>query len=350
MLDERMLWTAVTTRDPKWDGMFVYGVASTRIFCRPTCPSRRPRRAGVRFFATPESASEAGFRACRRCRPSDLASAEPAIARVRRACEIIARRSGRAVSLAALARQVGGSPYHLQRTFRTLLGVSPREYAETCRLGCLRAELRNGDGVSAAVYGAGYGSSSRVYEKSARTLGMTPATYARGGAGEHVHFVITPSPLGQMLGAATPRGVCRVKLGDDAAALERELRAEYPAAQVAPGDDRLSAWIARIVDFVKGESPDPRLPLDVRATAFQWRVWRELQKIPRGMTRSYAEIAARIGAPTAARAVARACAANPVALLIPCHRVVQTGGGLGGYHWGVERKRALLAGERGTLA
>ena len=346
MLDERVLWTAVTARDPNWDGAFVYGVASTGIFCRPTCPSRRPRRAGVRFFPTAESAASAGFRACRRCRPLDPASAGPGVERVRRACEIIARRGGRSISLGALAANVGGSPHHLQRTFRALLGVSPREYAETCRLGCLRAELRQGDGVSAAVYGAGYGSSSRVYEKSARTLGMTPASYARGGAGEHVEFVITPSPLGQMLVAATPRGVCRVKLGDDGAALERELRAEYPAAQIVRGSDRLSGWVARILQFVKGTSPDPRLPLDVRATAFQWRVWQELQKIPRGATRSYADIAASIGAPTAARAVARACATNPVALLIPCHRVVQTGGGVGGYHWGVERKRALLEAEK----
>ncbi len=251
-------------------------------------------------------------------------------------------------SLPRLARLVGGNPQHLLRTFKRLLGVSPREYADACRMGCLRAGLRNGGGVAAAGYAAGYGSGSRVYERAKPMLGMTPAAYARGGKGENVKYVVVETPLGHLLVAATPRGVCAVKIGGSRDALEAGLRREFPSAEIGTGDSRLAEYVARIVAGLEPGAPDARLPLDVRATAFQRRVWQELQKIPRGVTRSYREVAARVGRPSAARAVARACASNPVALVVPCHRVVRSDGGLGGYHWGVERKRALLARERAT--
>lgn len=338
------MWQAVCDRNPAWDGVFVYAVTSTGVYCRPTCPSRRPRPAGVRFFTAPQAAEDAGYRACRRCAPRSTA-APPAIDRVRRACVALGSRNG-GIRLDELARLVGGNAHHLLRTFKRTLGISPRDYADACRIGVLKAGLRSGTGVAAATYGAGYGSGSRVYERSSATLGMTPAAYARGGKGESVHYVTVGSPLGRLLVAATPRGVCAVKIGDEDRALERELRVEYPAATVDRGDAQLSGWVERIVRSLAPRAPDPRLPTDVRATAFQRRVWRELQRIPRGRTRSYQDVARRIGQPAAARAVARACAANPVALVVPCHRVVRTDGQPGGYHWGADRKRALLAGER----
>jgi AraC family transcriptional regulator of adaptative response/methylated-DNA-[protein]-cysteine methyltransferase len=347
MFDDTVLWKAVRERDAAWDGVFVYAVRSTGIYCRPTCPSRRPRPAVVRYFAVPEAAERAGFRACRRCAPRTT-TPPPAVERVRAACLAIASRPNGAISLGALARIVGGNAEHLLRTFKRTLGITPREYADACRIGCLKAGLRSGEGVAAATYAAGYGSGSRVYERSSATLGMTPAAYARGGKGEAVHYTIVSSPLGRLLVAATSRGVCAVKIGQADAALEHDLRSEYPAAAVWRGDARLSGWVARIVNSLAPVAPDPRLPTDVRATAFQRRVWRELQRIPRGRTRSYKEVAARIGQPDAARAVARACAANPVALIVPCHRVVRHDGQPGGYRWGIQRKRRLLAAEKGT--
>lgn len=345
MFNEDALWNAVAARNPSWDGVFVYAVRSTGIYCRPICPSRRPRRAVVSFFAAPDAAERAGFRPCRRCRP---AAQDPSsvVDRVRRACAVIASQQDGPIRLDRLAKTVGGSAHHLLRMFKRTLGITPREYAEACRLGWLRTELRGGGGVAAATYAAGYGSGSRVYERSRSTLGMTPAAYARGGEGEHVEYVTTASSIGRLLVAATPKGVCAVKIGDSDARLERELKLEYPAAAVSRGGGRLAEWVDRIIGSLQPSAPDPRLPTDVRATAFQRRVWRELQRIPRGRTRSYAEVAARIGQPAAARAVAGACASNPVALVVPCHRVVQQDGGLGGYHWGVARKRRLLDAER----
>ena len=347
MLDEEVLWIAVAGRDPRWDGAFVYGVSSTGIYCRPTCPSRRPGRERVRFFAAAPAAEAAGFRPCRRCRPESAGGIPPQVERVRRACRAIASHTGERFSLARLARLVGSNPQHLLRTFKRVLGVSPREYADACRMGCLRDGLRNGHGVAAATYDAGYGSGSRVYERARPMLGMTPAAYARGGMGETVKYIVVDSPLGHLLVAATPRGVCAVKIGASGAALESGLRREFPSAEIGSGDERLADYVRHIVAGFEPGGPDPRLPLDVRATAFQRRVWQELQNIPRGTTRSYREVAARLGRPTAARAVARACASNPVALVVPCHRVVRSDGALGGYHWGIGRKRALLDRERG---
>lgn len=346
MVNETLLWDAVASRDAHWDGVFVYAVPSTRVYCRPTCPSRRPRREGVAFFATTAAAQSAGFRACRRCHPDAPPSVPPGVERVRRVCAAIAADTDASSTLADLARQVETGPHHLLRTFKQLLGISPREYRDACRVGALKAGLRNGQGVAAATYDAGFGSGSRVYEKAPSTLGMTPASYARGGKGAVVSYVIVGSPLGRLLVAGTSRGVCAVKIGANEAALERDLRAEFPAARVDRGDRRLAGWVERIVSSLEPGAPDPRLPLDIRATAFQQTVWRELQRIPRGGTRSYKEVARRVGQPSAARAVARACASNPVALVVPCHRVVRENGDLGGYHWGVARKRKLLEGER----
>lgn len=345
MLDEDTLWTAVAGRDSRWDGAFVYAVASTGIYCRPTCPSRRPRRERVRFFAAAAAAEAAGFRACLRCGPQSTSRLPPQVERVRRVCETIAARREEKLSLPRLAGLVGGNPEHLLRTFKRVLGVSPREYADACRMGCLRDGLRNGNGVAAATYDAGYGSGSRVYERARPMLGMTPAVYADGGRGQRVKYVVVDSSLGSLLVAATDLGICAVRIGATESALAAQLRREFPSAEIGNGDAKLSGYVRQIVAGLEHGAPDARLPLDVRATAFQRRVWQELQTIPRGTTRSYQDVAARIGRPTAARAVARACASNPVALVVPCHRVVRSDGGLGGYHWGVARKRALLQAE-----
>jgi AraC family transcriptional regulator, regulatory protein of adaptative response / methylated-DNA-[protein]-cysteine methyltransferase len=347
MLNEQILWDAVLRRDPAWDGAVVYAVRSTGIYCRPSCPSRRPRAGGVRFFAAPADARAAGFRACRRCHPDDEMAVPPGIERVRRVCRAIAAQPGRRLSLARLAGAVRASPHHLLRSFQAAIGITPREYAEACRVGCLKRELRNGQDVTSAVYEAGYGSASRVYESASATLGMTPGAYARGGAGERVEYAIVPSPLGRLLVAATAKGVCAVALGDSDPRLEAELRAEYPRAAVTSGSPRFREWTGAIVAALQPGAPDLRLPLDVRATAFQRLVWRELQRIPRGTTRSYQEVARRLGRPEAARAVARACATNPVALVVPCHRVVRQNGAAGGYRWGTARKQKLLDVERG---
>lgn len=341
-------WQAVLSRDTRFDGAFVYAVRSTGIFCRPSCPSRRPRRENVDFFAVPEAAARAGYRACRRCRPTEAEAPDPGLAMVRRLCRFM---DGREVddagppTLAELGAHVGRSPYHLQRTFKRVMGITPRQYADARRLGRLKSELRRGEPVAGALYGAGYGSSSRLYERAPGQLGMTPATYAKGGAGARIGFAIVESALGRLLVGATARGVAAVCLGEDDRVLEAELRAEYPAAEIARDERGVGRWAEAIVRHLAGAEPRLELPLDVRATAFQWRVWEELRRIPAGETRSYREIAARLGKPKAQRAVGRACATNPVSLVVPCHRAVREDGGLGGYRWGLERKRALLARE-----
>jgi AraC family transcriptional regulator, regulatory protein of adaptative response / methylated-DNA-[protein]-cysteine methyltransferase len=269
-----------------------------------------------------------------------------ALEQVQAACDIIQAHPERRHTLSALAGRVGASPFHFQRTFTRLVGISPRAFAEACRLGQLKSALRKGDHVTPAMYDAGYGSSSRLYERAGTAFGMTPATYRRGGLGAKIDFSIVESPLGQLLLAATTRGVCRVMIGDEKASMEKELRQEYPHAEIARNDRILGAQVRALLAYLRGHSPHPDLPLDVRATAFQWRVWRQLRAIPYGETRTYREVAKEIGAPTATRAVARACATNPVALLIPCHRVIRTDGSMGGYRWGIQRKEQLLAEER----
>lgn len=338
-------WRAVERRDPRFDGRFVYAVRSTRIYCRPSCPSRRPARARVTFYAAPDAAEEAGYRACRRCHPRDARLAPAAVA-VERARRHIERNPDQGVTLSSLAAQVGMSPFYLQRTFKRLLGVSPREYQDALRVTRFKSRLRAGDTVSRATYEAGFGSSSRVYERSDRTLGMTPASYRRGGAGLRITYTIVESPFGKLLVGATDRGVCSVALGDSDEQLVLALRGDFPRAAVERGDDAHRDWVEEIVGHIGGGNVGLNVPLDVQGTAFQQQVWALLRRIPPGRTRSYREIATELGNPRATRAVARACASNRMAIVIPCHRVVRGDGEAGGYKWGMERKRALLDRER----
>jgi AraC family transcriptional regulator of adaptative response/methylated-DNA-[protein]-cysteine methyltransferase len=335
-------WQAVLARDRRADGAFVYAVSSTGIYCRPSCPSRKPRRERITFFPNPGEAERAGYRACRRCRPGTAVSTS-LIDRALRAWSRMAEHAqdGR-VPLAKLAAAVGSSPSHLQRTFTQVLGLSPRELTDAHRLAALRRALKEKHSVTEAIYEAGFGSPSRVYERAVRTLGMTPAEYASGGKGATVRFVCADSSVGRVLVAATPKGVCAVKLGSSDDKLIALLTDEFPGATIATGDAEMQRWVKGVVAMISGRTPSEEVPVDIRGTAFQMKVWKELQRIPRGKTRSYGEIARRIGRPTASRAVARACATNPVCILVPCHRVVSGGTGLGGYHWGVERKEALL--------
>jgi AraC family transcriptional regulator of adaptative response/methylated-DNA-[protein]-cysteine methyltransferase len=334
-------WAAVMTHDRRADGLFVYAVRSTGVYCRPSCPSRRPRREMVQFFDSPPEAEREGFRACRRCVPG---REDPWIEKIRRACVYLANVDGHP-SLATLARRVGGSPYHLHRNFKRLVGVTPREYTEAVRLRKVKAGLRRGTPVTGAIFEAGYGSTSRFYERAVHKLGMSPSTYRRGGAGMSIGYTIVDSPLGRLLVGATPRGVCAVAMGDSDVQLERALAQEYPGATIAADRTALTRWTREIVAHLKGRQPRLDLPLDIQATAFQWQVWEALRAIPYGETRTYAEIAAAIGNPRAMRAVGRACATNPVALAIPCHRVIAARGDSGGYRWGASRKKALIAGE-----
>ena len=337
-------WEALARRDRRADGRFVYGVTSTGVFCRPSCPSRRPRPERVRYFDSARAAEAAGFRACRRCQPT--IADRPGEAAIQRAAAFLAAHADEAVSLSALARVAKMSPFHLQRQFKKALQLSPREFQAACRADRFRRELRAGRDVTAAIYEAGYGSPSRVYEASPTGRGMAPSTYRRGGDGSEIGFVTVRCNLGTLLVAATAKGLCAVKLGDTAQALEDDLRREFPKAEIEPNRLVPRAWVRAIVQGVQGAGSEISLPLDVRGTAFQWRVWRALQAIPAGETRAYADVAQAIGHPSAARAVARACATNPVCLVVPCHRVVAKAGGVGGYRWGSERKARLLAREK----
>jgi len=346
---EAARWQAVLGRDRSRDGAFVYAVSSTGIYCRPSCPSRRPRRERVTFFDLPEAAEQAGYRPCQRCTPRRIAAADPRLERIRRACRFIEAHEGVA-TLDELGAHVGLSPFHLQRTFKQVLGITPRQYGDATRLGRVRALLRAGDDVSGAIYEAGYGSSSRLYERAPSQLGMTPATYRKGGAGAHIAYALADCALGRLMVAATETGICFVALGSADTKLVTELKEEFPAADIAPGNGALAGLVRGVLAHVDGAAPGADLPLDVRATAFQWRVWQELRDIPKGQTLTYKDIAERIGRPKAARAVGRACATNPVSLVVPCHRAVRGDGGLGGYRWGLERKQALLDHERATAA
>jgi AraC family transcriptional regulator of adaptative response/methylated-DNA-[protein]-cysteine methyltransferase len=349
-LEREVYWQAVGTRDARFNGVFVYGVRSTSVYCKPSCASRRPRREKVEFFGALEEAEAAGFRACLRCKPREAAAPDPRAELVLRVCRRIEEREGATPSLEELGAESGVSPHHLQRTFKSLTGITPRQYAAALRLRLFKSRVREGADLTAAIYDAGYGSSSRLYESASERLGMTPATYRRKGKGMKITYAIADSRLGRLLVAATGRGVCSVQLGDADEELEAALAAEYPAAEISRDEARLGDTIEGILRHLEGSRPDLGLPLDLQATAFQLRVWEELRRIPYGSTRSYAEVAEAIGRPTATRAVARACATNPVALVTPCHRVVRTGGALGGYRWGVGRKERLLEQERAGVA
>lgn len=341
-LAEDAQWAAVSGRDRAADGQFVYAVRSTGVYCRPSCPSRRPRRENVAFYPDPAAAMAAGFRACKRCRPDQVDKAAMMIAA---ACRRLDSAEA-APALADLAREAGLSAPHFQKLFKAALGVSPSAYFKSRRAEKARAALESGGRVTDALYEAGFNSSGRFYEASDRMLGMKPSAYRDGAKGERITFAVGQSALGAVLAASTERGVCAILLGDDPQALVEDLQRRFPKAQMIGGDEGYENLIARVVALVEHPEKAFDLPLDLRGTAFQMRVWAALQKIPAGKTADYSDIARAIGAPDSARAVAQACGANPVAIAIPCHRVVRRDGGLSGYRWGVERKRRLLDLER----
>jgi len=354
MIDEDSAWSAVINRDAGQDGKFFYGVVTTGVFCRPSCHARLPLRSNVRFFGSAAEAARAGLRACLRCRPLALVSSHPDAARVQRAAEFIQQNCGRNLSLAALGKRAGLSPFHFQRCFKTVLGLTPRQYQEACRLRTLRKELRAGEDILQSIFASGFGSPSRVYEHVDTRLGMTPGQYRDGGEGVAISQVTLTTAIGLLLIGATDRGICFVQFGESPQALAGALRAEYPGASIAavekPLPQPLAAWAEAIDEHLRGNQPHVDLPLDLRATAFQMKVWRYLQSIPYGEVQSYGEVALAIGRPSAARAVAGACARNRVALLVPCHRVIRGTGELGGYRWGLERKRFLIDLERSAKA
>jgi AraC family transcriptional regulator, regulatory protein of adaptative response / methylated-DNA-[protein]-cysteine methyltransferase len=331
-------WQQVMARDARQDGRFVFAVRTTGVYCRPSCPSRRPRRDSVEFFADPQQAERAGYRACLRCKPTEIPTQAQTVMRTR---QLLDEAAG-VLTLAELSKRVGVSPFHLQRLFKRATGLSPREYQSARRVQHVKHGLRKGDDVTTALYDAGFGSPSRLYEKSTQHLGMTPGAYRRGGAGMTIQYAIIPSPLGRLLVAATPRGLCAVRFGEDASELEREVREEFRAAEIQRDDAALQPYLQPLLASLRGENATVDLPLDVRATAFQKKVWDALRRIPSGETRSYSQVAREIGDPKAVRAVARACASNPVALAVPCHRVVRNDGALAGYRWGIDRKKELL--------
>jgi AraC family transcriptional regulator, regulatory protein of adaptative response / methylated-DNA-[protein]-cysteine methyltransferase len=348
-LHEDTCWEALSGRDAGADGRFFYAVKTTGVYCRPGCPSRLPLRRNVAFYETGAAAEAAGFRACKRCRPQEASSASRHLAAVERACALL-RDSETVPRLADLADAAAISRYHFHRVFKQVTGTTPREYARSHRMTRLAERLDAGEPVAPAIYAAGFGSSSGAYAAAAAGLGMTPGVRRRGGQGEAIRFMTAPTPLGWVLVAATGRGICMTAIGDDRDGLAAQLRQRFPAADLVAEDAALRGWAERIVAFITAPGETLDLPLDIRGTAFQARVWRALRKIPLGHTATYSEVAAALGQPQAVRAVANACAANKLALIVPCHRVVRRDGGLGGYRWGEERKRALLARERDAAA
>lgn len=353
MFDEDHLWKAVRNRDAGADGMFVYAVSSTGVYCRPTCPSRRPLRANVRFFPDPASAEQAGFRPCRRCRPRS-SRAQVINEVVHELARHIETHPDQPLRLADLAKRAGYSAFHLQRSFKAIMGSTPKEHQTAARVRTMKQELRRDMPVSAAIYQAGFGSGSRVYEKADGQLGMTPSEYRSGGKGLVISCASGATPLGLLMIGATDRGVCFLQFGDSHEALAADLQRQFPAATIQPmpetHSEQFEAWMSALNRHLRGLQPRLDLPVDMRGTAFQLIVWRYLQKLPYGEVRSYMEVAQAIGKPKAVRAVASACARNKIALLIPCHRVVRGTGELGGYRWGVQRKRVLLDTERAANA
>ncbi len=349
-MHDDLRWEAVLRRERHPQQPFFTAVRTTRIYCLPSCPARHPHRRNVEFFDTPDEAEAHGYRPCRRCNPRGEARPEPLGEVVVAVCRFLEQDHDQPPTLAELGARFCVSPYHLQRTFTRLVGVSPRAYADAVRQRRLKASLKHDDStVTAAVYAAGYASSSSAYTQAGDFLGMTPIHYRRGGEALHIGFATAPCRLGHVLIGATVRGVCAVSLGDSPEALIAALHADFPGAHITQAEAHIAEWVAAIAASVDGRQVMPDLPLDIQATGFQRAVWELLRTIPRGETRTYAEIAALLGQPTAARAVAGACARNRTALLIPCHRVVRSGGAISGYHWGAARKRALLDGEKGEV-
>ena len=346
-LSEKALWQAVLNRDRRYNGICFYGVMSTFIYCRFHCPSKRPLLENTRFFFSPKGAEKAGFRPCKRCRPDkavvpgseDINSIVLKVCHYIDSCDYIP-------TLDEISQQVNLSPFYLQREFKKVLGISPRNYADAHRQLRFKKALRSGEDIALATYDAGYGSSSRLYEKSSRFLGMTPRVYKQHGKGQRIYYTVVNCPLGLLLLAATRKGICAVKIGESQNDLVDELKKEFKNAAIKETDEELSKWPQRLIDYLAGSTPWPKVPYDVKATAFQRKVWDHLRTIPEGHTMHYSEIASAIGRPKATRAVARACATNPVALVVPCHRVVPKAGGVGGYRWGFDRKAKLLAMEK----
>lgn len=334
-------WARILARDPDADSLFWYSVVTTGIYCRPSCPSRRAKPQHVRIHDSLADAQASGCRPCRRCNPDGTSRQQQNTALVTAACRLI-EHSEEPLTLGQLAQQLGLSPGHLHRTFRAVTGVTPKAYARTLRENQLRQQLGEADSVTGAIFAAGFNSSSTFYQQASNILGMTPKAYRGGGAREQLHFAVGDSSLGAVLVASSAKGVVCVTLGDDPELLVRDLQDRFPAAELMGADADYEQLVAQVVGLVESPGRAPDLPLDVRGTAFQQQVWQALRTIPAGQTMSYAEIARLIGQPTAARAVARACGANAIALAIPCHRVVRQDGGLSGYRWGVGRKQALL--------
>ncbi len=334
-------WASVVARDPKADGAFFYAVATTGVYCRPSCAARRARPENVRFFESVAAAERAGFRACKRCKPEQGRLETQQAALVTRACRMIDE-AETAPSLGTLAQELGLSSSHFHRLFKSVTGVTPHDYAAARREDKVREGLGRGTAVTAAIFEAGYNASSRFYEKSNAVLGMTPRVYRAGGSETTIQFATGESSLGNVLVAQSAKGVCAILIGDNAAELARDLQRRFPKANLTPGDSAFAKTVARVVRFVDAPGKDFGLPLDIQGTAFQKRVWKALVRIPAGKTKSYTEVAKQIGAPKAVRAVASACAANSIAVAIPCHRVLRSDGSVSGYRWGVERKRALL--------
>ncbi len=349
MLHQDLCWQAVTNRDHTQDGRFFFGVITTGVYCKPSCPARRPNRSNVRFYESPDAAERDGLRACLRCRPRTLPGNDPQTRGIRAVATHIEQHSEQKLNLESLARIAGLSRFHFQRKFKATLGVSPRQYVDACRLRAFKSELRNGEHLLQSAWAAGFGSTSRVYEHGGSKLGVTPSQYRSGAAAVDITYLTISTAFGLLMIAATDRCLCFVQFGESEAALEQALRAEYPKASINPAEaqsEQLRLWAAKIRAHLRGNQPDLDLPADIRATAFQSRVWNFLRSIPYGETRSYTAVAKGLGQPTAARAVASACARNPIGLLIPCHRVIRGTGDLGGYRWGPERKRELLYMER----
>lgn len=336
-------WRAFMARDARADGTFILGVTSTGIYCRPSCPARRPLRRNVVFLGSGEEAEKQGFRACLRCKPNEKSGA---LQLVERAARELGREEEENFRVDTLAKKLGVTASGLRRAFQQVTGLAPRDLADALRLKRFKNLLRAGKNITDALYETGYGSSSRVYERSDAQLGMTPAAYQKGGKGMKLEYTIAKSPMGKVLVAATEKGVSAVYLGEAEQKLIGELRAEYPQAEIAPAKETCQRWVEEIVRQIEGKPASVELPLDVQGTAFQRRVWQELQRIPLGKTRTYTLVAQALGQPKAVRAVARACATNPVSIVVPCHRVIRGDGSLAGYRWGLSRKKQLLDAER----